>query len=75
MYSNGNGRGGVSPVKKVTVPDVRARKGAGPAIAMVTAYDFTMARLMDEAGVDIILVGDSLGMVFQGLSTTLPVTL
>jgi 3-methyl-2-oxobutanoate hydroxymethyltransferase len=75
MYSNGNGRGSASPVKKVTVPDLRARKGMGPAIAMVTAYDFTMARLMDEAGVDIILVGDSLGMVFQGLSTTLPVTL
>ena len=42
---------------------------------MVTAYDFTMARLMDEAGVDVILVGDSLGMVIQGLATTLPVTL
>jgi 3-methyl-2-oxobutanoate hydroxymethyltransferase len=51
------------------------RKGAGPAIAMVTAYDYTMARLMDEAGVDVVLVGDSLGMVFQGLATTLPVTL
>jgi 3-methyl-2-oxobutanoate hydroxymethyltransferase len=75
MYSNGNGRGAASPAKKVTVPDLRARKGAGPSIAMVTAYDFTMARLMDEAGVDVILVGDSLGMVFQGLSTTLPVTL
>ncbi len=75
MYSNGNGRGGAAPAKRVTVPDLRARKGVGPAIAMVTAYDFTMARLMDEAGVDVILVGDSLGMVFQGLSTTLPVTL
>jgi 3-methyl-2-oxobutanoate hydroxymethyltransferase len=42
---------------------------------MVTAYDFTMARLVDEAGVDMVLVGDSLGMVVQGLSTTLPVTL
>ncbi len=42
---------------------------------MVTAYDFTMARLVDEAGVDAILVGDSLGMVFQGLSNTIPVTL
>lgn len=75
MYSSGNGRGLASAVKKVTVPDLRARKGAGPSIAMVTAYDFTMARLMDEAGVDVILVGDSLGMVVQGLSTTLPVTL
>lgn len=44
-------------------------------IAMVTAYDFTMARLVDEAGVDMVLVGDSLGMVVQGLSNTLPVTL
>src|SRR3954468_21152298 len=60
--------------KKVTVPDLRARKG-GEKIAMVTAYDFTMARLVDEAGVDMVLVGDSLGMVVQGLSTTLPVTL
>ena len=75
MYSNGNGRGAASPVKKVTVPDIRGRKGTGPSIAMVTAYDFTMARLMDEAGVDVVLVGDSLGMVFQGLTTTLPVTL
>ncbi|HEX3769688.1 MAG TPA: 3-methyl-2-oxobutanoate hydroxymethyltransferase [Polyangiaceae bacterium] len=62
-------------MKKVTAPELRMRKGVGPSIAMVTAYDYTMARLMDEAGVDVILVGDSLGMVFQGLATTLPVTL
>ena len=42
---------------------------------MVTAYDFTFARLLDEAGVDVLLVGDSLGMVVQGHDTTLPVTL
>lgn len=60
--------------KKVTVPDLRARK-SGEKIAMVTAYDFTMARLVDEADVDMVLVGDSLGMVVQGLSTTIPVTL
>ena len=42
---------------------------------MVTAYDFTMARLVDAAGIDMVLVGDSLGMVVQGLSNTLPVTL
>jgi 3-methyl-2-oxobutanoate hydroxymethyltransferase len=75
MYSSEKGRGSAPPAKKVTVPDLRMRKGAGPAIAMVTAYDYTMARLMDEAGVDVVLVGDSLGMVFQGLATTLPVTL
>src|SRR4051812_25820259 len=63
-----------SSAKKVTVPDLRARKGAEK-IAMVTAYDFTMARLADEAGVDMVLVGDSLGMVVQGLSTTIPVSL
>jgi 3-methyl-2-oxobutanoate hydroxymethyltransferase len=79
MYSSGSGRPPTSqgsvPVKKVTAPDVRARKAAGPPLAMVTAYDFTMARLMDEAGVDLILVGDSLGMVVQGLTNTIPVTL
>jgi 3-methyl-2-oxobutanoate hydroxymethyltransferase len=75
MYSNGNGRGPSGNAPKVTVPEVRARKGTGPALAMVTAYDFTMARLIDEAGADLILVGDSLGMVVQGLPNTLPVTL
>jgi 3-methyl-2-oxobutanoate hydroxymethyltransferase len=75
MYSSGNGPGVARSAKKVTVPDLRSRKATGPSIAMVTAYDFTMARLMDEAGVDAILVGDSLGMVIQGMSTTLPVTL
>jgi 3-methyl-2-oxobutanoate hydroxymethyltransferase len=68
------GSSGSSPVKKVTVPDLRARKG-GEKIAMVTAYDYTMARLVDEAGVDMVLVGDSLGMVVQGLTTTIPVTM
>jgi 3-methyl-2-oxobutanoate hydroxymethyltransferase len=62
------------PVRKVTVPEIRARKGQTP-IAMVTAYDFTMARLVDEAGVDMVLVGDSLGMIVQGLANTIPVTL
>jgi 3-methyl-2-oxobutanoate hydroxymethyltransferase len=76
MYSNGNGGGTPTPKRdKVTVPELRARKSAGPALAMVTAYDFTMARLVDTAGVDLILVGDSLGMVVQGLPNTLPVTL
>src|SRR4029079_4148051 len=61
------------PIRKVTVPEIMARKGGQP-IAMVTAYDFTMARLLDEGGADILLVGDSLGMVVQGHATTLPVT-
>ena len=78
MYANAGKPGPRNP--KVTVPELRARKvsgekGMGAAITMVTAYDFTMARLIDEAGVDMILVGDSLGMVVQGLSNTIPVTL
>ena len=73
MYGPQGQSGGNRPLVKVTVPEIRARKG-GPPIAMVTAYDFTMARLLDEGGADILLVGDSLGMVVQGHSTTLPVT-
>jgi 3-methyl-2-oxobutanoate hydroxymethyltransferase len=61
--------------KKVTVPDVARMKAAGERITMVTAYDCAFARLLDEAGVDMLLVGDSVGMVVQGLPTTLPVTL
>ena len=61
--------------RKVTVPDVARMKAAGERITMVTAYDHAFARLLDEAGVDMLLVGDSLGMVVQGLETTLPVTL
>src|SRR5271165_6875064 len=68
-----NGR--PAAVARVTVPDLRDRKRRGPPIAMVTAYDVTMARLVDAAGVDVILVGDSLGMVVQGLPNTLSVTL
>jgi 3-methyl-2-oxobutanoate hydroxymethyltransferase len=75
MYGNATGSASEAAPKKVTVPDIRARKGPGPALAVVTAYDYTMARLVDAAGVDIILVGDSLGMVVQGWSNTLPVTL
>ncbi|MCX8071123.1 MAG: 3-methyl-2-oxobutanoate hydroxymethyltransferase [Candidatus Binatia bacterium] len=59
---------------KVTVPDIRARKGSGVPIVALTAYDYPFARLVDQAGVDLILVGDSVGMVVQGLETTLPVT-
>src|SRR5262249_2186399 len=74
MYA-GNSSGGQA--RKVTVPELRDRKVAagGAPLHMVTAYDFTMARLADEAGVDMVLVGDSLGMVVQGLQNTIPVTL
>lgn len=60
---------------KITVPELRARKTQGPKIAMVTAYDATMAKLLEAGGADVLLVGDSLGMVVQGLPNTLPVTL
>ncbi|HVZ74536.1 MAG TPA: 3-methyl-2-oxobutanoate hydroxymethyltransferase [Polyangia bacterium] len=60
---------------KVTTGALRARKMSPDKIAVVTAYDFVFARLADDAGVDAILVGDSLGMVVQGEATTLPVTL
>ncbi len=60
---------------KITVPAIASRKAEGPRVTMVTAYDFTFARLLDGAGVDILLVGDSLGMVVQGESSTIPVTM
>lgn len=59
----------------LTVPKFRALKRSGRKIVMVTAYDYPSAALADLAGVDGILVGDSLGMVVQGMATTLPVTL
>jgi len=62
-------------VKKVTIPAIVAKKREGQPVTMLTAYDATFARLVDEAGVDIILVGDSLGMVVQGHENTLGVTL
>lgn len=62
-------------LKRIRVPDFAARKRAGEKIVMLTAYDATMARLLDRAGVDALLVGDSLGTVILGLETTLPVTL
>src|SRR3954454_17620605 len=59
----------------VTLPDFQRWKQQGKKISVLTAYDFTMARLLDAAGVDCLLVGDTLGMVVQGHETTLPVTL
>lgn len=63
---------------RVTVPVVRQWKvadGSHKPLVMVTAYDYTFAKLAEAAGIDILLVGDSLGMVIQGQSSTLPVTL
>jgi 3-methyl-2-oxobutanoate hydroxymethyltransferase len=61
--------------KRLRVPDLALMKGRGDRIVMLTAYDATMARLFDQAGVDVLLVGDSLGHVILGLDTTIPVTL
>ncbi len=61
--------------KRITVPKFSGMKGSGRKITMITAYDYTMARLVDEAGVEGVLVGDSMSMVVQGHENTLPVTL
>ncbi|RIK96525.1 MAG: 3-methyl-2-oxobutanoate hydroxymethyltransferase [Proteobacteria bacterium] len=60
---------------RVTVRTLAARKRRGERITMLTAYDFAFARIFDQAGIDVLLVGDSLGNVVQGHDTTLPVTL
>jgi len=62
-------------VDKVTIHTLKRQKQAGQRICMVTAYDATFARILDDAGADVILVGDSLGMVVQGNDSTLPVTM
>src|SRR5436853_4194779 len=62
------------PTNAMTAPAVRASKGSGTPLVMVTAYDAPGARIADEAGVDIILVGDSLAMVVLGYDDTLSVT-
>lgn len=59
----------------IRIPELVERKKSGRKITMLTAYDATMARLLDRAGIDVILVGDSLGMVVMGCETTIPVTL
>jgi 3-methyl-2-oxobutanoate hydroxymethyltransferase len=59
----------------VTIHTIKKLKQQGQKICMVTAYDATFARLLDEAGADVLLVGDSLGMVVQGHDSTLPVTM
>jgi len=65
----------LSDVRSVTVPDFLAAKVKGARLTMLTAYDYTLARLLDAAGVDGLLVGDSLGMVVQGQEHSLSVTL
>jgi 3-methyl-2-oxobutanoate hydroxymethyltransferase len=61
--------------EKVTVPQIVKMKQVGQKIAVLTAYDYSFARILDDAGIDILLVGDSVGSVVQGQESTLPVTL
>src|SRR5688572_6449820 len=62
-------------VKRVTTHVLQELKNRGEKISMLTAYDYSMARIIDEAGIDIILVGDSASNVMAGHETTLPITL
>ena len=61
--------------KKITIPEVLNMKREGRRISMLTSYDYPFTRIMDAAGIDIILVGDSAGVVVAGYDTTLPVTM
>jgi 3-methyl-2-oxobutanoate hydroxymethyltransferase len=61
--------------EKVTAPSLRASKQRGERLVCLTAYDYTMARIVDEAGIDIVLVGDSIGNTMMGYGNTVPVTL
>ncbi len=63
------------PIKKVTTHVLHAMKQRGEKIAMLTAYDYSMARILDASGIDILLVGDSASNVMAGHETTLPITL
>jgi len=60
--------------RKMTVPEVRSMKERGEKLVCLTAYDYCFARILDQAGIDLLLVGDSLGSVVQGHDSTLPVT-
>ena len=62
-------------MKKKTILDIIEMKQKGILITMLTAYDYVLGSILDEAGTDMLLVGDTMGMVVHGYSTTLPVTL
>ncbi|MBN1690074.1 MAG: 3-methyl-2-oxobutanoate hydroxymethyltransferase, partial [Dehalococcoidia bacterium] len=59
----------------ITINKIQDLKNAGEKIVMLTAYDYSTAKVVDEAGAHLILVGDTLGMVILGYSTTIPVTM
>src|SRR5436190_20936855 len=61
--------------KKITTHTLQKMKKQGEKISMLTAYDFSMARIIDDAGIDVVLVGDSASNVMAGHETTLPITL
>jgi 3-methyl-2-oxobutanoate hydroxymethyltransferase len=75
LPGRGNGSLAAAEDRPVTVPDFLAAKAKGVRLTMLTAYDYTLARLLDGAGVDGLLVGDSLGMIMQGNEHSLGVTL
>src|SRR6516165_10734762 len=75
LTTNGNGYRDRDEARPVTVPDFLSARSRGQRLTLLTAYDYTMARLLDDAGVDGLLVGDSLGMVVQGQPDSLAVTL
>ena len=62
-------------MKKVTILDLQKMKDSGEKITMLTAYDYPTARMLDESGVDVLLIGDSVGNVMMGYENTLPVTI
>ncbi|MCF6236622.1 MAG: 3-methyl-2-oxobutanoate hydroxymethyltransferase [Gammaproteobacteria bacterium] len=64
-----------NPATPITLPTLKKMKASGEKITCLTAYDASFSQLLDQAGVEILLVGDSLGMVIQGFDSTLPVTM
>jgi 3-methyl-2-oxobutanoate hydroxymethyltransferase len=74
-FRSADSRAQSAPISRVTIQTLHDKKSKGTPIVALTAYDYATARLVDEAGVDVILVGDSLAMVVMGYENTLPVTM